>query len=123
MSETAARPRVRRGLWIAGLVLAVLALGGVAHFVVSGAMAGFPITMISQGRSWFFIGGYLVVGYVGLLLLGLARPRAKREKAGPVEPVDSTRAVSENVDEVPPKPLAEADGTTANSDDVVDDEV
>jgi hypothetical protein len=98
MNEARATPKVRRGLWIAGLVVVLIALAGAAHFVVSGAVAGFPIEMISRGRSWIFIAGYLVVGYVGLLLLGLARPRFEPGAPQPLEPVDSTRLVS-NSDE------------------------
>jgi hypothetical protein len=94
------------------LAVVVLAFAVVVHFVVSGAVAGFPIEVISKGRSWIFLGGYLVAGYVGLILLGLARRRFEPGDARPLEPVASTRVVSKNVDEVPP-----------NSDEDVDDGV
>jgi hypothetical protein len=117
MSAVATRPRVRRGLWIAGLAVVLLSVGLIAHFVISGALAGFPIEMISRGRSWCFIGGYLALGYVGLVLLGLARPRVRPAASEPINPIPSTRDLSRTVAE------PEADGTNSKTDVADDDEV
>lgn len=108
MPEHAQAPRVRRGLLIAGLAVVLLAAAGIVHFVVSGARADFPIQMITKGRSWLFIGGHALLGLVGLILLGLARPRARSGAPRPLEPAP---------------PTSSSDAPEDKTDEEVDDEV
>lgn len=129
MADDGARPRARRGLLIAGLVVVLLAAAGIVHFVVSGARAGFPLEMISRGRSWIFIGSHALLGLVGLILLGLARPRFKPATPEPINPVSSTRDLSRTVpepEEGPPSPafaegsgVASEGGTSLETDDTM----
>jgi len=107
MTETGGKPKVRRGLLIAGLVLVVLALGIMAHFTISAGRAGFPVEMIARGRNWLFIGGHAFAGLVGLILLGLSRPRFKPGKFQTIEAVASTRVVSKVSHEPEPEPESE----------------
>lgn len=127
MADTGARPRVRRGLLIAGLVVVLLAVGGIVHFVVSGARAGFPLEMIFRSRSWIFIGGHALLGLVGLILLGLARPRFKPAAREPINPIPSTRDLSsvqpEPEDDGPASlPVGASQGSTSLKTDADDND-